>query len=156
IGERICIPSLQRRQERPTRLPDEESFTCPSASCHNSGSPQAKLCALSTLSKPFVHPLCDADIGGVPMQQPLDKAERLAQQADAQALVRRSFLQRAAGLAAVTAMSPAAFARNFGPSTEPQRYPDPDIIPLDKRFKYKLGKTPIHPLYTGTLWPGAR
>jgi gluconolactonase len=86
------------------------------------------------------------------MQQPLDKAERLAQQADAQALVRRSFLQRAAGLAVVTAMAPAAFARNFGPSTEPQRYPDPDIIALDKRFKYKLGNTPIQRLYTGTLW----
>lgn len=69
------------------------------------------------------------------MQQPLDKAERLAQQADAQALARRSFLQRAAGLAAMTAMAPAAFARNFGPSTEPQRYPDPGIIALDKRFK---------------------
>ena len=42
------------------------------------------------------------------MKQRLDKAERLAQQADAQALARRSFLQRAAGLAAVTAMAPAA------------------------------------------------
>ena len=86
------------------------------------------------------------------MKQRLDKEERLAQQADAQALARRSFLQRAAGLAAVTAMAPAAFARNFGPSTEPQRYPDPDIVALDKRFKYKLGNTPIQRLYTGTLW----
>ena len=86
------------------------------------------------------------------MKRRLDKAERLAQQADAQVLARRSFLQRAAGLAAVTAMAPAAFARNFGPSTEPQRYPDPDIIALDKRFKYKLGNTPIQRLYTGTLW----
>src|SRR6266496_4567298 len=86
------------------------------------------------------------------MKQRLDKAERLAQQADAQALARRSFLQRAAGLAAVTIMAPAAFARNFGPSIEPQRYPDPDIIALDKRFKYKLGNTPIQRLYTGALW----
>ena len=86
------------------------------------------------------------------MKQRLDKEERLAQQVDAQALARRRFLQRAAGLAAVTAMAPAAFARNFGPSTEPQRYPDPDIIALDKRFKYKLGNTPIQRLYTGTLW----
>ena len=89
------------------------------------------------------------------MKQRLDKEERLAQQADTQALARRSFLQRAAGLAAVTAMAPAAFARNFGPSTEPQRYPDPDIIALDKRFKYKLGNTPIQRLYTGTLWAEA-
>jgi gluconolactonase len=48
-------------------------------------------------------------------------------------------------------MAPAAFARNFGANTEPQRYPDPDIIALDKRFKYKLGNTPIQRLYTGTL-----
>src|SRR2546430_12962566 len=86
------------------------------------------------------------------MKQRLDKAERLAQQAGAQALARRSFLQRAAGLAAVTVMAPAAFARNFGPTIEPQRYPDPDIIALDKRFKYKLVNTPIQLLYTGTLW----
>src|SRR5262245_55635525 len=86
---------------------------------HNSTLPQ--------LSRSLLR-ICDADVGGVPMQQRLDKAERLVQQADAQTLARRSFLQRAAGLAAVTAMAPVAFARNFGPSTEPQRYPDPDII----------------------------
>lgn len=35
----------------------------------------------------------------------------------------------------------------------PIRYPDPDIISLDKRFnKYKLGNTPIQRLHTGTLW----
>jgi gluconolactonase len=67
-------------------------------------------------------------------------------------LGRRGFLKAAAGLAAVTAMSGDAFARNFGPGAEPQRYPDPDIIALDKRFKYKLGNTPIQRLYTGTLW----
>jgi gluconolactonase len=33
------------------------------------------------------------------------------------------------------------------------RYPDPDIIVLDKRFaKYKIGNTPIQRLYTGMLW----
>jgi len=82
------------------------------------------------------------------MKQRLDKEERLAQQADTRALARRSFLQRVAGLAAVTAMAPAALARNFGPSTEPQRYPDPDIIALDKRFKYKLGNTPAIPAHS--------
>lgn len=36
----------------------------------------------------------------------------------------------------------------------PIRYPDPDIIALDKRFnKYKLGNTPIRRLHTGMLWP---
>jgi gluconolactonase len=65
---------------------------------------------------------------------------------------RRGFLAAAAGLAATTMMAPEAFARNFGPGTEPQRYPDPDILVIDKRFKYKLGNTPIQRLHTGTLW----
>ena len=34
----------------------------------------------------------------------------------------------------------------------PKRYPDPDIVVLDKRFKSKLGNTPIQRLHTGTLW----
>jgi gluconolactonase len=35
----------------------------------------------------------------------------------------------------------------------PVRYPDPDIIVLDKRFaKYKLGNTAIQRLHTGMLW----
>jgi len=34
-----------------------------------------------------------------------------------------------------------------------QRYPDRDILVLDKRFgKYKIGNTPIQRLYTGMLW----
>jgi gluconolactonase len=66
-------------------------------------------------------------------------------------LDRRGFLAAAAGLAAATTMAPDAFARNFG-SNEPVRYPDPDIVVIDKRFKYKLGNTPIQRLYTGTLW----
>ncbi|MCK6449387.1 MAG: SMP-30/gluconolactonase/LRE family protein [Alphaproteobacteria bacterium] len=65
---------------------------------------------------------------------------------------RRSFLAKAATLAAVTGMSGTAFARNFGADAGPTRYPDPDIVALDKRFKYKLGNTPIQRLYTGTLW----
>jgi gluconolactonase len=67
------------------------------------------------------------------------------------ALDRRGFLAAAAGLAAATTMAPEAFARNFG-SNEPVRYPDPDVVVIDKRFKYKLGNTPIQRLYTGTLW----
>jgi gluconolactonase len=65
---------------------------------------------------------------------------------------RRAFLAKATALATVTAMAPEAFARNFGPDAEPQRYPDPDIVVIDERFKYKLGNTPIQRLYTGTLW----
>src|SRR5262245_22209653 len=90
------------------------------------------------------------------MKQRLAKAEHLAQQADTRARVRCSFLQRAAGLAAVTVMAPATIARKFGPNTEPQRYPDPDIIALHKRFKYNLGNTPILRLYTCTLWAEGR
>jgi gluconolactonase len=68
-------------------------------------------------------------------------------------LERRGFLKAAAGLAAITAMSGDAFARNFGADGEPQRYPDPDIVVHDKkRFKYKLGNTPIQRIYTGTYW----
>ncbi len=65
---------------------------------------------------------------------------------------RRSFLAAATALAGITAMSGTAFARNFGPDAEPVRYPEPDVVPLDKRFKYKLGNTPIQRLYRGTLW----
>ena len=69
---------------------------------------------------------------------------------------RRSFLSKVSGIAAITAMAPNAFARNFidkydedGPIA---RYPNPDIIGFDKRFKYKLGNTPILRLYRGTMW----
>ena len=65
---------------------------------------------------------------------------------------RRTFLKAAASLAAITTMAPEAFARNFSPDSEPVRYPDPDIVALDKRFKAKLGNTPILRLYRGTLW----
>lgn len=65
---------------------------------------------------------------------------------------RRTFL--AAGAAAVTAAGTAlAQQRWYGPGAPPVRYPDPDIISLDKRFdKYKIGNTPIQRLHTGMLW----
>ena len=65
---------------------------------------------------------------------------------------RRSFLSVAATLAGLTGMASTAFARNFGADAEPQRYPEPDVVVLDKRFKYKLGNTPIQRLHRGTLW----
>lgn len=61
---------------------------------------------------------------------------------------RRSFLA-----AAAASVSSVAFARDYGPHAQPVRYPDPDIVVIDKRFaKYKLGNTPIQRLHTGTLW----
>ncbi|MCX7422810.1 MAG: SMP-30/gluconolactonase/LRE family protein [Planctomycetia bacterium] len=60
---------------------------------------------------------------------------------------RRSFLAVAAA-ATATVVARQALARDFGPNTQPTRYPDPDIVTLDKRFKkYALGNTPIQRLY---------
>ncbi len=63
-------------------------------------------------------------------------------------VTRRAFLAGAATLA-----GSAALARDYGPNAPPVRYPDPDIVALDKRFeKYKIGNTPIQRLHTGMLW----
>jgi gluconolactonase len=63
---------------------------------------------------------------------------------------RRSFL---AAAAAVTATAATAVARDYGPSAQPARYPDPDIVVLDKRFaKIKIGNSAIQRLHTGMLW----
>src|ERR1700686_2420025 len=60
---------------------------------------------------------------------------------------RRSFLTAAALLPA------AANAQRDWSGKNPTRYPDPDIVVLDKRFaKYKVGNTPIQRLWTGALW----
>ncbi len=80
------------------------------------------------------------------------KQEETLQRQNDNPMSRRTFVQAAASLAAVTAMASDAFARNFSPGADPVRYPEPDVVPLDKRFKYKLGNTPIMRLYTGTLW----
>ena len=66
-------------------------------------------------------------------------------------LGRRSFLT--AGLVGGVAVPRAFGADRDWSGKNPVRYPDPDIISLDKRFdKYKIGNTPIQRLYTGTLW----
>jgi len=71
---------------------------------------------------------------------------------------RRSFLAGtfAAAAAAATGLFPQGRrleARDFSPTAEPVRYPDPDIVVLDDRFaKYKIGNTPIRRLHTGCLW----
>lgn len=71
---------------------------------------------------------------------------------DIPGLDRRRFMGWAATIAATTAMAKDAFARSFAPDAEPVRYPEPDVVVLDKRFRYKLGNTPIVRLYRGTLW----
>jgi gluconolactonase len=44
-------------------------------------------------------------------------------------------------------------SRDYGPHAEPVRYPEPDVLVLDKRFaKIKIGNTPIRRLHTGMLW----
>ncbi|MED5534303.1 MAG: SMP-30/gluconolactonase/LRE family protein [Pseudomonadota bacterium] len=49
-------------------------------------------------------------------------------------------------------VSPNATSRDWS-GQNPTRYPDPDIIALDDRFRqYIVGNTPILRLYTGTLW----
>jgi len=58
-------------------------------------------------------------------------------------------------LSAVAALVPLASAqqqRDWS-GKNPVRYPDADIVVLDKRFKkYAIGNTPIKRLYTGNLW----
>jgi gluconolactonase len=65
-------------------------------------------------------------------------------------LARRTFLSLSA-----MAMSVKAMARDFGPHAPPVRYPEPDVVVLDPRFKkYKLGNSPIQRLYHSSemLW----
>jgi gluconolactonase len=82
----------------------------------------------------------------------VDVAQQQPPRPDPPGFDRRGFLKAAAGLAAACGMSQTAFARQFGPDAAPTRYPEPDVVVLDKRFKYKVGNTTIMRLYTGTLW----
>jgi len=64
---------------------------------------------------------------------------------------RRSFLRTAVAGAAFAPL--AANAQRDWTGRDPVRYPDADIVVLDKRFeKYKIGNTPIQRLHTGMLW----
>lgn len=85
----------------------------------------------------------------------IDLAAPAADDASVELEQRRRFM-RQMGLAAFAASAtPAAFAQaldRYHPDAPPTRYPEPDVIGLDKRFKYKLGNTPILRLYRGTLW----
>lgn len=64
-------------------------------------------------------------------------------------LSRRALLGSLAGAAAVPAFAQAA--RDWS-GHNPARYPDADIVVLDKKFKAKVGNTAIQRLYTGLLW----
>src|SRR6266852_6354614 len=64
---------------------------------------------------------------------------------------RRGFI--AGTIAASIATVAAAQSRDYRQDAPPQRYPEHDILVLDKKFaKYKIGNTPIQRLYTGMLW----
>ncbi len=67
---------------------------------------------------------------------------------------RRSFLASFTAAVASTALAPKILrAQRDWTGHEPVRYPDPDVIALDKRFaKYKVNNTPIRRLRTGMLW----
>ena len=77
------------------------------------------------------------------------------------AVGRRAFLGAALGtplaIAATAAQQPRGRfrprRRATGAAAIPVRYPDPDIVALDPRFRrYIIGNTPIRRLHTGTLW----
>src|SRR5437868_3599906 len=64
---------------------------------------------------------------------------------------RRAFMTGAA--ATTLAATTLGQERQFGQNAPPVRYPDPDILVLDKRFnKYRITNTPIRRLHTGMLW----
>src|SRR5207237_9040876 len=68
---------------------------------------------------------------------------------------RREFMRRLGCAAFAASASPAAFAQamdRYHPDAPPVRYPEPDVMSLDRRFKYKIGNTPIVRLYRGTMW----
>jgi gluconolactonase len=80
-------------------------------------------------------------------------ADRLRNSDSAIRMARRSFLAAAAAAVGTAALGQEAGRREYGPHAAPVRYPDPDLITLDKRFaKYKIGNTPIQRLHTGMLW----
>lgn len=70
---------------------------------------------------------------------------------------RRSLLTGAVALTASAALAQqqekgSAFDR-YSPGAAPIRYPDPDIIALDKRYEpLMIGNTPIQRLHTGSMW----
>jgi gluconolactonase len=65
---------------------------------------------------------------------------------------RRSFLAGAAGLAAVAAAAARGDERDWS-GRSPVRYPDPDVVALDRRFdRYRIGNAAIQRLHSGMAW----
>jgi len=65
---------------------------------------------------------------------------------------RRRFGGALLGLAGAAIGGVARGEERDGTGQRPVRYPDPDVVALDKRFeKYKIGNTAIQRLYTGML-----
>jgi gluconolactonase len=65
---------------------------------------------------------------------------------------RRSFLAAVTAVAGAVALARADDDRDWS-GRDPVRYPDPDVVALDKRFeRYKLGNAAIQRLYTGMAW----
>ncbi|MFM7815673.1 MAG: SMP-30/gluconolactonase/LRE family protein, partial [Verrucomicrobiota bacterium] len=61
---------------------------------------------------------------------------------------RRTFLAALPALAAAPVL-----ARDYGPGAPPVRYPEPDVLALDKSFdQYRIGSAPIERLHTGMYW----
>ncbi len=64
---------------------------------------------------------------------------------------RRNFMSGV--LAAPLVLGAQTQDRDYRPGANPSRYPDADLITIDKSFnKYKIGNTPIVRLHTGMMW----
>lgn len=66
-------------------------------------------------------------------------------------VTRRGFISNAVVTVSATALL--LRQHSFGQVATPERYPDPKIVVLDKRFaKYVVGNAAVERLYTGTRW----
>ncbi|GIX05284.1 MAG: gluconolactonase [Planctomycetaceae bacterium] len=78
-----------------------------------------------------------------------------SERASAPQITRRDCLRTIGSTAFALSTSTLWAQRDYGPHAPPVRYPDPDIVALDPRFKkYTLGNTPILRLYhsPNMLW----
>jgi gluconolactonase len=85
----------------------------------------------------------------------IDLTEEAPSDSSPKLKARRQFMRKAGMAAFAAAATSEAFAQTadrYAPDAPPVRYPEPDVIALDPRFKYKLGNTPIVRLYRGTMW----
>jgi gluconolactonase len=68
-------------------------------------------------------------------------------------LNRRSFVAAAALVPVARGQRPPDYVPRDWTGQSPVRYPDPDVVALDNRFRrYIIGNTTIKRLHTGTLW----